>query len=71
MAGTCTYCSTPLTDNDAFCGNCGRQAPGADTSGFSAATVTRFYRAGTGARRGAADHPVVLARIRDREFTRA
>jgi MFS family permease len=43
MAGTCTYCSTPLTDNDAFCGNCGRQAPGASTStsGFSAATVTR------------------------------
>jgi hypothetical protein len=41
MAGTCTYCSTPLTNDDAFCGNCGRQAPGASTSGFSAATVTR------------------------------
>jgi MFS family permease len=41
MAGTCTYCSTPLTNDDVFCGNCGRQAPGASTSPFSAATVTR------------------------------
>jgi hypothetical protein len=40
MTGTCTYCSTPLTGNDAFCGNCGRPAPDVRTSEFSAPTVT-------------------------------
>ena len=41
MAGTCAYCSTPLTGDDAFCGNCGRPAPEARTSAFSAPTVIR------------------------------
>ena len=46
MTGTCTYCSTPLTGNDAFCGNCGRPAPDAGTTGFSAPMAARSTGAG-------------------------